>query len=240
VPDIFKNARLTLSAMHPRKSVDGFTNEVRLYELDPESAAQVRDVLNAGANHRSGARDGHARPLSSCAPSCTPSFPMSSSGSSREARGTERGLGLDRLEKRIREALMPYVLDTADSVLQHLHPIDETRGFTSEIFLNEVDPQHLRPVRNLLTAGSSLRVVVRDKSDAARYYVHADLYTTLARIRARELAMASQGRRPIEGGRSGKLPSPMPAASACSATAANPRGPAARRTTSCGRTSSSA
>jgi len=118
----------------------------------------------------------------------------------RKPEETERGLGLDRLEKRIREALMPYVLDTADSVLQHLHPIDETRGFTSEIFLNEVDPQHLRPVRNLLTAGSSLRVVVRDKSDAARYYVHADLYTTLARIRARELAMAAQGRRPIEGG----------------------------------------
>ena len=49
LPDIFKNARLTLSAMHPRKPVDGFTNEVRLYELDPESASQVRDVLNAGA-----------------------------------------------------------------------------------------------------------------------------------------------------------------------------------------------
>ena len=49
LPDIFKNARLTLSAMHPREPVDGFTNEVRLYELDPESASQVRDVLNAGA-----------------------------------------------------------------------------------------------------------------------------------------------------------------------------------------------
>ena len=118
----------------------------------------------------------------------------------RKPEETERGLGLDRLEKRIREALMPYVLDTADSVLQHLHPIDETRGFTSEIFLNEVDPLHLRPVRNLLTAGSSLRVVVRDKSDTSRYYVHADLYTTLARIRARELAMERYGRRPIEGG----------------------------------------
>ena len=32
-----------------RQPVDGFTNEVRLDELDPESASQVRDVLNAGA-----------------------------------------------------------------------------------------------------------------------------------------------------------------------------------------------
>ena len=67
-------------------------------------------------------------------------------------------------------------------------------------------PQHLRPVRNLLTAGSSLRVVVRDKSDTARYYVHADLYTTLARIRARELAMLTRGGRPIDGGLLGQLP----------------------------------
>ena len=119
----------------------------------------------------------------------------------RKPEETERGLDLDRLEKRIREALMPHVLDTSDAVLQHLHPIDEMRGFTSEIFLNEVDPQHLRPVRNLLTAGSSLRVVPRDKNDDTGYFVHADLYTTLARIRARELAMAAHaGRTPIEGG----------------------------------------
>ena len=76
----------------------------------------------------------------------------------------ERGLDLDRLEKRIREALMPHVLDTADAVLQHLHPIDEVRGFTSEIFLNEVGDEHKRAVRNLLTAGSSLRVVARDRN----------------------------------------------------------------------------
>src|SRR5262249_4410501 len=116
----------------------------------------------------------------------------------RKPEETERGLDLDRLEKRIREALMPDVLETSDAVLQHLHPIDEVRGFTSEIFLNEVDQVHLRPVRNLLTAGSSLRVVARDKHDTLRFFVHADLYSTLARIRARELAVVSQaaGRRP--------------------------------------------
>jgi hypothetical protein len=200
LPDIFKNARLTLSALHPREPVDGFTNEVRLYELDPESASQVRDVLNAGATIgavREMDTRGHYLVRSELH---TFLSDVVKRELKRKPEETERGLGLDRLEKRIREALMPEVLETSDAVLQHLHPIDEIRGFTSEIFLNEVEQQHLRPVRNLLTAGSSLRVVARDKSDSARYYVHADLYTTLARIRARELAMASQGRRPIEGG----------------------------------------
>src|SRR6185295_15257145 len=49
LPDTFGKARLAREAMHPIAHVDGFTNMVRLNELDPESAAHVRDVLNAGA-----------------------------------------------------------------------------------------------------------------------------------------------------------------------------------------------
>jgi len=116
----------------------------------------------------------------------------------RKPEETEKGLDLDRLEKRIREALMPHVLDTSDAVLHHLHPIDARHGFTSEIRLDEVDPQHLRPVRNLLTAGSGLGVVQR--AAAGHFFVHADLYTTLARIRARELAIEARARLPLEGG----------------------------------------
>jgi len=201
LPDTFKNARLALSAMHPRQPLDGFTNEVRLDELDPESAAQVRDVLNAGATIgavRESAVHGHYLVRSELH---TFLSDIVKRELKRKPEETERGLSLDRLEKRIREALMPYVLETADAVLQHLHPIDEVRGFTSEIFLDQVDPQHLRPVRNLLTAGSSLRVVTRQPKDPNRYFVHADLYTTLARIRARELAIAMHGRRSaIDGG----------------------------------------
>jgi hypothetical protein len=197
LPDTFKNARLVLRAMHPRQPVDGFTNEVRLDELDPESASQVRDVLNAGATIgavRETDMHGHYLVRSELHTFLSDVIKREIK---RKPEETERGLDLDRLEKRIREALMPDVLDTADAVLHHLHPIDEVRGLTSEIFLNEVDPQHLRPVRNLLIAGSSLRVVARDKHDASRFFVHADLYSTLARIRARELAMLSQApRRP--------------------------------------------
>jgi hypothetical protein len=89
------------------------------------------------------------------------------------------------------EALLPDVRETAEVVLQHLHPIDEKNGFTSEIFMTEVPQEHVRPVRNVLTAGSSLRVVQRDRTDRDRYYLHGELYKTLARIRARSLMTAA-------------------------------------------------
>jgi hypothetical protein len=107
LPDIFKNARLTLSALHPREPVDGFTNEVRLYELDPESASQVRDVLNAGATIgavREMDTRGHYLVRSELH---TFLSDVVKRELKRKPEETERGLGLDRLEKRIREALMP-------------------------------------------------------------------------------------------------------------------------------------
>jgi hypothetical protein len=192
LPDIFRNARMALRAMHPRQPIDGFTNEVRLDELDPDSALQVRDVLNAGATIgavRETETRGHYLVRSELH---TFLSDVVKRELKRKPEETERGLELDRLEKRIREALMPHVLETADAVLHHLHPIDEVRGFTSEVFLNEVDPEHLRPVRNLLTAGVSLRVVARDRNNESGYLIHADLYATLARIRARELAISHQ------------------------------------------------
>ncbi len=49
LPDVFKKARLVSQSMHPIENIDGYSNEVRLDELDQETAAQVRDVLNAGS-----------------------------------------------------------------------------------------------------------------------------------------------------------------------------------------------
>ncbi len=49
LPDTFRTARLVGQSMHPIENVEGYSNEVRLDELDPETAVQVRDVLNAGA-----------------------------------------------------------------------------------------------------------------------------------------------------------------------------------------------
>jgi hypothetical protein len=52
----------------------------------------------------------------------------------------------------------------------------------------------------VLTAGSSLRVVRRDKRERDRYYVHGELYKALARIRARSL-IASSAEQAAWGGR---------------------------------------
>jgi hypothetical protein len=115
---------------------------------------------------------------------------------------TRRFGEISELETRMVEALLPNVRETADAVLRHLHPIDERNGFTSEIFMSEVEADHSRAVRNVLTAGSSLRVVQRDKRDQERYYLHADLYKTLARIRARALLIGGEVRpQVITGGR---------------------------------------
>jgi len=191
LPDPFHKARTAREAMYPMEPIDGFTNVVRLGELDPERAGHVRDVLNAGATIGTVRQTDRAGTYLVRAEL----YEFLCEVIRRELRSrpeeTRRGLELNELETRMREALLPHVGETADAVLQHLHPIDEKNGFTSEIFMSEVEPHHVRPVRNVLTAGSSLRVVQRDRSERDRYYVHADLYKALARIRARELAIAA-------------------------------------------------
>jgi hypothetical protein len=94
------------------------------------------------------------------------------------------------LEKVVGVALLPDTGANAETVLHHMHPINEANGFTSEIFVREVeekDPSSLRLVRNVLNAGSTLKAVQRDREDQGRYYIHKDLYKTLARIRARSM-----------------------------------------------------
>jgi hypothetical protein len=210
LPDTFRKARMAREAIHPisrydrlesAERLDGFTHEVRLYELDPEAALHVRDVLNAGATIgavRDSDRSGRYLVRGEL-------YEFLCDIIKRELKlrpeETRRYGEISELETRIFEALLPDVSETADAVLRHLHPIDEKNGFTSEIFMNEVEPDHARPVRNVLTAGSSLRVVQRDKRDQDRYYLHADLYKTLARIRARSLLVGDARPQVVPGGR---------------------------------------
>jgi len=202
LPDAFNKARLAREAMHPMEPIDGFTNMVRLNELDPESAAKVRDVLNAGATIGAVRQTQRAQTYLVRAELYEFLCEVIRRELKRRPEETRRGLELNELETRITEALLPRVRETATVVLQHLHPIDEKNGFTSEVFLSEIDDDHVRAVRNVLTAGSSLRVVQKERSERDRYYVHADLYKTLARIRARSLITeANEQARVAYGGR---------------------------------------
>src|SRR5262249_47278517 len=150
LPDTFGKARLAREAMHPIAHVDGFTNMVRLNELDPESAAHVRDVLNAGATIgavREAQRHGEDLVRGELYEFLCEVIKKELKHRPAETR---RGLELNELEKRMTEALIPQVKQTVEAVLEYLHPIDEKHGFTSEIFMSEVAGEHSRPVRNVL------------------------------------------------------------------------------------------
>ena len=109
LPDTFNKARLAREAMHPMEPVDGFTNVVRLNELDPESAGNVRDVLNAGATIgavREARRNGQYLVRAEL-------YEFLCEVIKKELKNrpdeTRRGLELNELEKRMTEALLPHV-----------------------------------------------------------------------------------------------------------------------------------
>jgi peptidoglycan hydrolase CwlO-like protein len=186
LPDMFKKARLVAQAMHPTENIEGFSNEVRLDELDPETAVQVRDVLNAGAII--GAVRRHDKEGRYLVRSELLEFLNTVIKRELETNGdaARRGLELDQLEDQIRVALMPRVGPTCDFVMSHLDPINETNGFTSEVYLDQIGEEMQPPMLNVLNTGATFKVVQRDPKTAERYYIHKDLYKTLARIRARE------------------------------------------------------
>src|SRR5262245_3901053 len=187
LPDMFKKARLVVQAMHPIENIDGFSNEVRLDELDPETAVQVREVLNAGSiigAVRRHDKDGRYLVRSELLELLNTVIKRELDTKSDEAR---RSLELDQLEHQRARALMPQLGRTCDCVMSQLDPMNETNGFTSEIYLDKVPEERQGPVLNVLNAGATFQVVQRDAKTADRYYVHKDLYKTLARIRARQL-----------------------------------------------------
>jgi len=186
LPDMFKKARLVAQSMHPVENLDGFSNEVRLDELDPETAVQVRDVLNAGAII--GAVRAQGRPGRYLVRSELLEFLNMVIKRELEVNGAQaqRGLELDQLEDQLAIALMPAVGANCEAVMQQLDPIDEANGFTAEVFLDQVPDQVHSPLLNVLNTGATFQVVQRAKAD--HYFVHKDLYKTLARIRARQVA----------------------------------------------------
>ncbi len=104
---------------------------------------------------------------------------------------------------------MPQVGATCDIVMQHLDPIHETRGLYVRRSMSTRSPTRCEPaVLNVLNTGATFQVVQRERNEASRYYIHKDLYKTLARIRAREFARGASNS-PCAGraghGREGKL-----------------------------------
>lgn len=213
LPDMFRKARLVSQSMHPIENVEGFSNEVRLDELDPETAVQVREVLNAGAiigAVRRGERPGHYLVRSELLEFLNTVIKRELETNREKA---ERGLTLDQLEDQVVVALLPEVAENCEAVLAELVPIDDPKqtGFTSVVALDEVMDEARAPILNVLNTGATFSVVQREKGTDS-FFVHKDLYKTLARIRAREVARggyrlegpAAGGRRRIAASAGGK------------------------------------
>lgn len=193
LPDTFETARLTLQSFRPITNVSGFMAEVRPEQLDPHSAGRVLAVLNAGATiHAVEYDEARQRYLVR-----SELFEFLSVVAKRAFEASDHHVNLAELEKIVGVALLPDLSRNADTVLHYIHPISEDRGFTGEIKLDEVVPEHIRVVRSTLNAGATLDRVQRAGKDATHYFVHRDFYRTLAIIRARTL-ISDYGQKQIE------------------------------------------
>ncbi len=183
LPDTFENARATLNAMRPITNASGFMAEVRPEMLDPHSGQRVLGVLNAGATINAVEYDeSRGRYLVRAE-----LFEFLSIVAKRAFEADKANVDLAELEKIVGVALLPNINENAETVLHYMHPIDEDRGFTAEINLAEVIDEHRRTVRSTLNAGATLGRVQRRGKNADEFWIHRDLYKTLARIRARTL-----------------------------------------------------
>ncbi len=169
-------------------NTSGFMSEVRPEMLDPHTAQRVLGVLNAGATINAVDYDEVQKRYLVRAEL----FEFLSIIAKRSYEADKSNADLAELEKIVGVALLPNINENAETVLHYMHPIDEDRGFTAEINLAEVEGDHRRTVRSTLNAGATLGRVQRRGKSSDEFWIHRDLYKTLARIRARTL-MADYG-----------------------------------------------
>lgn len=219
LPNRFDTARLAIEAMHADTSRQGYSAVVNMGELDPEHAAAVRRVLNAGATIGAVSRDELDERRYYVRPEL---FEYLSIASARAFEKDGKHLSEDiaetvklaQLERDLTAALIPgnvpadrrelglRIAENAQLVLDHLHPypVKERPEFANEIRLDEFQSQdEKRVARRVLTAGSSIGYVQNaeykgddDKTlHANRYVLHTGFVKTLTRLRAKMLLSTS-------------------------------------------------
>ncbi len=169
------------ASMHPIDNTDGYSNEVRLNELDAETANEVRSVLNAGAIIGA-VKPSTSRYLvrselleflnvvikqNSSAWRGRPPWPRT-----RPTRRPDDGRPSPRSGRQLRSRHAGVLAHRRAGGL-HLRSLHRRSS-------EDVRP----PMLNVLNAAATFQVVQRDKSEADRYYIHKDLYKVLSRIRA--------------------------------------------------------
>ena len=184
LPDIFETARVTLQSMRPITNDRGFMAEVRPNRLDPQSADRVLGVLNAGTTIHAVEYD-HEEDRYLVRAEL---FEYLSGVSKKAFHANTQHATLAELEKTVSVALLPDIARNIDIVLSHMHPINEKHGFMAEMKLADIqDDGDKRITRQVLNAGSVHQRVQRADETGSHYFIHRDLYQTLARLRARTL-----------------------------------------------------
>lgn len=183
VPDTYETAQAVIGAMQPIAPENGFTQEVILDKAEAVDRARVLKVLNAGATIGAVEQD-HAKPHRYLVrPEL---FEFLSIVARKQYEHNEEHRRLAELKQLVMVALQPHVGDHSAIILRNLHPINEVDGLSSEVLLNQIQPDQEPIVRRMLNAGSVLRYVTQDTraNERDRFYIHKDLYKTIARISA--------------------------------------------------------
>ena len=183
LPDKFDNAHAVLEAMQPITPIDGFAQEVIVPYHDTPNRPRILKVLNAGSAIDAVAQDPNRPERYLVRPEL---FEYLSTVAKRYFEADKSNATLAELRQVITVSLQPNVGDNADIVLNHLHPINERHGFSSEVLLSEVAQDQMPIVRKVLNAGATLNYIQLDEKseDLQRYYVHKDLYKTIAMLSA--------------------------------------------------------
>ena len=193
LPHRFENAHIAIEAMHADTSLPGYTAIVDLRELDPQSATVVRRILNAGATINAVLRNPDEPTVYAVRPelyeylALTGARAFEKHGKLVQEDVAEK-VRQGELEKMVRVALLPDEMANAETVLHYAHPMNATDdGFMSQIILKQVANDDVRVVRRVLNAGAAHRAVRIAQGEDQPYEIHADLYKTLSKIRARLL-----------------------------------------------------
>ena len=218
LPHRFENARIAIEAMHADTSVPGYTAIVDLRELDPQAAVVVRRVLNAGATINAVLRNTDEPTVYAIRPELYEYLAMTGARAFEKhgklvQEDVAEKVRQGELEKMVRVALLPDEMANADIVLHYAHPMNSKDGYMSQIILKQVKDEDVAVVRRVLNAGATYGAVQIQKGktedgEPHPYELHADLYKTLSKIRARMLLSGSsaalqigQSAQPREGGR---------------------------------------
>jgi hypothetical protein len=176
--------------MHPITPRDGYTAEVLVPLHETPVRGRLLRVLNAGATIGAVMRDPD-QPTRYLVRSEL--FEFLSIVAKKEFSSNRQTGKITELEKIVMVTLLPDVGHAVDSVLAHIHPINESDGYTGEVLLEEIEQEYRPQVRNVLNAGATLGVVRRVNSESGRYEVHGDLFKVLVRLRARVLMSILSG-----------------------------------------------